>query len=795
MPGTGTEKANYTSYGPDPRAKILIENSFGISEFQSIWTMSSNTADSVLWAAGFIGEGSQYTCEMFLDDHDLLNNLKEEKFDMAITELFDFSGLALFHAIGITNIIGAHSSVHYEFTSLLIGNPVIPSYIIGSQSYARADTSLYNRAVNLWMSYVSWLFPRQISLGTQRCMDLKWGKAAPTIEDIVSNITWIYANTEPLFDFSKPVLPTVVELGGIGAQKPKPLDEKWSKILSKRRRNVLISFGSVAQSYMMPESYKQSMVKLFEQFPDITFIWKYEKPEENNFVKHLDNVHLSNWLPQNDILGDPRISLFITHGGAGSVFESAMNGVPVLTIPMFGDQMRNAKIVERHGFGLEYFKLDIPKSDKLVEAAKQILTDESYKKNAKKVAELFASRPFSPQEKLKIPFASPPLKELRFALPRPPKPWNGIRDATKYGPACLSNSSTTKSPQKWVDEDCLHVNVFTNEDCIKSANCAVAFYVHGGGLQFDSAVMFNDSLIIESFASRDVIFITVGFRLGIFSHLVFEGDDVVHKNIGIYDLLAGLEFMHSEIRFFGGNKSHVTLYGHSYGGGIAVQLATSKKIDPKKRMQRQMEEEDHDPPGGIIRDEILFPKETMVDFLSDTGPIRLLIGTTTKEMDMDPKPESPTHQLFGEFSFQNIDEVRQKFYDDWKNNRLGFNHKFDTQYMFQVIPYTALSNVKNGGISYLYSYRNPKHPFHTDDLSYLLGVHSFEPDNDEKQIGAFYREMFSNFVKTGVPDNHFEPLNATLMNYLYIDFDNETGLKPHMENDYEHEVGEKFRAF
>ena len=74
-------------------------------------------------------------------------------------------------------------------------------------------------------------------------MDLKWGKAAPTIEvifllfykrnvcnssqDIVSNITWIYANTEPLFDFSKPILPTVVELGGIGAQKPKPLDEVW----------------------------------------------------------------------------------------------------------------------------------------------------------------------------------------------------------------------------------------------------------------------------------------------------------------------------------------------------------------------------------------------------------------------------------------------------------------------------------------------------------------------------------------------------------------------------------------
>ena len=53
-------------------------------------------------------------------------------------------------------------------------------------------------------------------------------------------------------------------------------------------------------------------------------------------------------------LGDPRTSLFLTHGGAGSVFESAMNGVPVVSIAMFGDQMRNSKMVERHGFGRSF---------------------------------------------------------------------------------------------------------------------------------------------------------------------------------------------------------------------------------------------------------------------------------------------------------------------------------------------------------------------------------------------------------------------------------------------------------
>ncbi|KHJ84234.1 hypothetical protein OESDEN_16055 [Oesophagostomum dentatum] len=86
-------------------------------------------------------------------------------------------------------------------------------------------------------------------------------------------------------------------------------------------------------------------------YPDITFIWKYERPENATFADGVENLVLSKWTPQTDLLADPRLTLFVTHGGAGSLLESATQGKPVVVVPLFGDQMRNAKVVTKFGFG------------------------------------------------------------------------------------------------------------------------------------------------------------------------------------------------------------------------------------------------------------------------------------------------------------------------------------------------------------------------------------------------------------------------------------------------------------
>ncbi|KHJ88418.1 UDP-glucoronosyl and UDP-glucosyl transferase [Oesophagostomum dentatum] len=240
-----------------------------------------------------------------LKDRKLLKELRAEKFDLGIGELFDFIGITVFEAIGLKNIVGAHSGCLMEGTAYAIGAPVIPSFMPASQGVTDDSTSLSTRAKNMLFTFVSWYFQAGLASSAEKAMMEKLGTSAPPIwvADVVSNITWILTNTEPFMEFAKPTLHTVVDIGGIAVRKPKPLDEKWNKVLSLRPRTVLISFGSVLLSYLMPNSMKMAIVEVVKSYPDITFIWKYERPENATFADGVENLVLSKWTPQTDLLG------------------------------------------------------------------------------------------------------------------------------------------------------------------------------------------------------------------------------------------------------------------------------------------------------------------------------------------------------------------------------------------------------------------------------------------------------------------------------------------------------------
>ncbi|KAF8361828.1 hypothetical protein PRIPAC_88751, partial [Pristionchus pacificus] len=138
-------------------------------------------------------------------------------------------------------------------------------------------------------------------------------------------------------------------------------------------------------------------------FPDVTFIWKYESPEDafaKEALSTAPNLHLAKWIPQNDLLSDARLTAFITHGGAASTQEFVLKGKPGLSIPIFTDQPRNALLLEKNGLGKMFNKLDLVDTDMFTAAIKDLLENETYRENARLLANKLANKPFSSKEQL-----------------------------------------------------------------------------------------------------------------------------------------------------------------------------------------------------------------------------------------------------------------------------------------------------------------------------------------------------------------------------------------------------------
>ena len=206
-------------------------------------------------------------------------------------------------------------------------------------------------------------------------------------------------NSDEHVDYIVPTTPKVVYIGGFGKTKSKALAKKYSDIFDSAGKGVIyFSFGTIVQGSAMPSHLKQTFLEVFAEFPDINFIWKYEN-EKDNIAKDYKNVYTFPFLPQNDLLEHPKLLAFITHGGMNSITETATKGVPVICIPIFGDQHHNGKIAESKGIGIVIPKHEITK-EILISAIKKIIDDESYRNNAKLLSRMVKEKPMSANERI-----------------------------------------------------------------------------------------------------------------------------------------------------------------------------------------------------------------------------------------------------------------------------------------------------------------------------------------------------------------------------------------------------------
>ncbi|KAF8373397.1 hypothetical protein PRIPAC_79826, partial [Pristionchus pacificus] len=276
--------------------------------------------------------------------------------------------------------------------------PAAPSYVPSMTSgFAGEKMSFLERTSNFLINFMTGI-AKESFIDQWQTVLAAYQSDFPNLKELAVQNSLVFMNSDPMVDFPRPSAARIIDIGGItvsnGANK---LNSTWSSIMDLRPRTVLISFGSFAKAHLMLDEYKKSIVETVKKFPDVTFILKYEIPE-HKISGGVANLVETTWMPQNDILHDPRLSAFITHGGQGSTTESYFAGVPLIVIPICFDQLRNSAQVKRNGVGLVVEKTDLVNEKSLTAAITEIVTNEKYREKAKKVQKMLKEKPFSPDE-------------------------------------------------------------------------------------------------------------------------------------------------------------------------------------------------------------------------------------------------------------------------------------------------------------------------------------------------------------------------------------------------------------
>ena len=166
-------------------------------------------------------------------------------------------------------------------------------------------------------------------------------------------------------------------------------------------------------------------------------------------------------------------------------------------------------------------------------------------------------------EWLGIPYAAPPVGDLRWQPPQPPAPWTATRQATGFGTSCLSPSNPGSG------EDCLFVNVWSPAD--GSTGLPVLVHIHGGGFFGGSG---NGDNTLLATTGHEVV-VSLNYRLGIFGFLADRALGPNSGDYGLQDQQAALRWVQDNIAAFGGDPGSVTIYGESAGGSsVCDQIAS-----------------------------------------------------------------------------------------------------------------------------------------------------------------------------------------------------------------------------
>ncbi|XP_066506497.1 UDP-glucuronosyltransferase 1A5-like isoform X2 [Hoplias malabaricus] len=329
------------------------------------------------------------TVSNIIEDKELVKRLQNEQYDLVLTDPAITAGVVLAHYLKLPLVLNVRWIMCSEGHFIIAPSPLSYIPVPGT---GLSDQMTFLQRVKNSLFYAVILFQDKFVVGPHyKALCHKYFHDDCDVISLLQEADIWLMRLDFVFDFPKPTMPNVVYIGGFQCKPSKPLTEDLEAFVQSSGKHgfIIMSLGTLVDS--LPANTANEIATVFASLPQ-KVIWRHVGPRPSTMG---NNTLLVNWMPQNDLLGHPKIRAFVAHGGTNGVQEAIYHGVPVLGIPLFFDQFDNLLRIKVKG-AAKILELSQLNGHNFQQALLEILSDDSYKMNMQRLSSLHRDQPMKP---------------------------------------------------------------------------------------------------------------------------------------------------------------------------------------------------------------------------------------------------------------------------------------------------------------------------------------------------------------------------------------------------------------
>ncbi|KAM9817423.1 UDP-glucuronosyltransferase 2B1-like [Neosynchiropus ocellatus] len=326
-----------------------------------------------------------------LENKALIRFLKEENYDLILTDPAVQVGAILSHYLKIPLVFNVRWAGTNEGHFILAPSPL--SYIPMTGTEFTDKMSFSERVVNM-LVYIfgEYQVARHITPNYAEVINKYLGPDMDYNSIFQAADLWLM-RTDFVFDFPRPTMPNIVYIGGFQCKPAKPLPADLEEFVQSSGEHgvIVMSLGTLIGS--LPGDLANKIAAAFARLPQ-KVIWRHTGDKPTTLG---NNTLMVDWLPQKDLLGHPKVKLFVPHGGTNGVQEAIYHGVPILGMPLVFDQGDNLLRIVARGAG-KIIRFSELTEDTFYRELQEVLTNPSYRSNMQRLSRLHRDQPMKPMD-------------------------------------------------------------------------------------------------------------------------------------------------------------------------------------------------------------------------------------------------------------------------------------------------------------------------------------------------------------------------------------------------------------